>query len=124
VDHGPEKRYREYYSFPGVELNEIAGKNYAKSMLEWNLPPIRFRRVGRPGFYLSWARPAVFISGLITNMDDATVRRTVRNAGTQLDLRFNLLSRLDMTLSGGYAVAFGSNLTKHDEAMISLKIMN
>ena len=124
VDHGPEKRYREYYSFPGVELNEIAGKNYAKSMLEWNLPPVRFRRVGRPGFYLSWARPAVFISGLITNMDDATVRRTVRNAGTQLDLRFNLLSRLDMTLSGGYAVAFGSNLTKHDEAMISLKIMN
>jgi hypothetical protein len=124
VDHGPEKRYREYYSFPGVDLNEIAGKNYAKSMIEWNLPPIRFRRVGRPGFYLSWARPAVFTSGLISNMDDASVRRTVRNAGTQLDLRFSLLSRLDMTLSGGYAVAFGSNLTKHDEAMISLKIMN
>ena len=124
VDHGPEKRYREYYSFPGVDLNEIGGKNYAKSMLEWNLPPIRFRRVGRPGFYLSWARPAVFTSGLITNMDDANVRRTVRNAGTQLDLRFSLLSRLDMTLSGGYAVAFGQNLTKHDEAMISLKIMN
>lgn len=124
VDHGPEKRYREYYSFPGVELNEIGGKNYAKSVLEWNLPPIRFRRVGRPGFYLSWARPAVFTGGLITNMDDANVRKTVRNAGTQLDLRFSLLSRLDMTLSGGYAVAFGNNLSKHDEAMISLKIMN
>jgi len=124
VDHGPEKRYREYYSFPGVALNEISGKNYAKSVLEWNLPPVRFRRVGRPGFYLSWVRPALFTSGLITNMDDAIVRRTVRNAGTQVDLRFNLLSRLDMTLSGGYAVAFGNNLTKHDEAMISLKIMN
>ena len=124
VDHGPEKRYREYYSFPGVDLNEIGGKNYAKSVLEWNLPPVRFRRVGTPGFYLSWARPAVFTSGLITNMDDANVRKTVRNAGTQLDLRFSLLSRLDMTLSGGYAVAFGNNLTKHDEAMISLKIMN
>ena len=124
VDHGPEKRYREDYSFPGVELNEIGGKNYAKSVLEWNLPPVRFRRVGRPGFYLSWARPAVFASGLITNMDDANVRKTVRNAGTQLDLRFSMLSRLDMTLSGGYAVAFGNNLAKHDEAMISLKIMN
>lgn len=124
VDHGPEKRYREYYSFPGVALNEIGGKNYAKSVLEWNLPPIRFRRVGTPGFYLSWARPAVFTSGLITNMDDSSVRRTVRNAGTQLDLRFTLLSRLDMTLSGGYAVAFGDNLTKHNEAMISLKILN
>jgi hypothetical protein len=124
VDHGPEERYREYYSFPGVALNEIGGKNYAKSVLEWNLPPVRFRRVGRPGFYLSWARPAVFTSGLITNMDDANARRTVRNVGTQVDLRFTMLSRLDMTLSGGYAVAFGSNLTKHDEAMISLKIMN
>lgn len=124
VDHGPEKRYREYYSFPGVDLNEIGGKNYAKSVLEWNLPPVRFRRVGTPGFYLSWARPAIFTSGLITNMDDANVRKTVRNAGTQLDLRFTMLSRLDMTLSGGYAVAFGNNLTKHDEAMISLKIMN
>jgi hypothetical protein len=80
--------------------------------------------VGTPGFYLSWARPAVFTSGLITDMGDASVRRTVRNAGTQLDLRFSLLSRLDMTLSGGYAVAFGNNLAKHDEAMISLKIMN
>jgi hypothetical protein len=124
VDYGPEKRYREYYSFPGTQLDEISGKNYAKSTLEWNLPPVRFRRVGTPGFYLSWARPSVFTSGLITNMDDATVRRTVRNAGSQLDLRFSLLSRLDMTLSGGYAVAFGNNLSKHDETMISLKIMN
>jgi WD40 repeat protein len=124
VDHGPEKRYREYYSFPGVGLDSIGGKNYAKTVLEWNLPPVRFRRAGTPGFYLSWARPSVFTSGLITNMDDASVRTTVRNAGTQLDLRFTVLSRLDMTLSGGYAVAFGNNLPKHDEAMISLKIMN
>jgi len=45
-----KKEYREYYSFPGVALNEISGKNYAKSVLEWNLPPVRFRRVGRPAF--------------------------------------------------------------------------
>ena len=124
VDHGPEQRYREYYSFPGVDLNEVGGKNYAKSVLEWNLPPVRFRRAGRPGFYLSWARPAVFTSGLLTDLNDSNIRQTVRNVGTQLDLRFNVLSRLDMTLSGGYAVAFGNNLSKHDEAMISLKIMN
>jgi hypothetical protein len=124
VDHGPEKRYREYYSFPGVGLNDIGGKNYGKTLLEWDLPPLRFRRAGTPGFYLSWARPAVFSSGLITNLDDASVRRTVRNVGAQVDLRFSLLSRLDMTLSGGYATAFGNNLPKHNEAMISLKIMN
>ena len=31
-------RYREYYSFPGTELNEIGGKNFAKATLEWTLP--------------------------------------------------------------------------------------
>jgi hypothetical protein len=124
VDHLAEQRYREYYSFPGVELDEIGGKNFAKSLLEWDLPPVRFRRIGRPGFYLSWVRPAIFASGLVTEIGDASLRRTVRDAGTQFDLRFSLLSRLDMTLSGGYAVAFGNNLMKHDEAMISLKIVN
>ena len=49
VDHGDEKRYREYYAFPGAELNEIGGRNFVKSTLEWNLPPLRFRRVGTPG---------------------------------------------------------------------------
>lgn len=124
VDHGPEKRYREYYSFPGVGLNDIGGKDYGKAMLEWNLPPIRFSRAGTPGFYLSWARPSLFAGGLITNMDDVSVRRTVRNVGTQVDLRFSLLSRLDMTLSAGYAFAFGNGLRKHDEFMLSLKILN
>ncbi|MGE5458075.1 MAG: YncE family protein, partial [Methanococcaceae archaeon] len=46
VDNLHEKRYREYYSFPGVELNEISGTNYGKGMLEWNLPPLRFSSLG------------------------------------------------------------------------------
>jgi hypothetical protein len=124
VDHGPEKRYREYYSFPGLRLNDIGGRDYGKAMLELNLPPIRFRRAGTPGFYLSWARPALFTGGLITNMDDASVRRTVRDVGSQVDLRFSMLSRLDMTLSAGYAVAFGNTQNKHDEFMLSLKVLN
>jgi len=124
VDHGPEKRYREYYSFPGVQLNDIAGKNYAKTTIEWNLPPVRFSRAGTPGFYLSWVRPAVFAGGLMTNLDNAFFRRTVEDVGSQLDLRFSLLSRLDMTLSAGYAHALGNSQQKHDEFMLSLKILN
>ena len=46
VDRGDEKRYRHVESFPGVELNEIAGRNFAKATLEWNLPPWRFARAG------------------------------------------------------------------------------
>ena len=73
MDHRTEKRYRLWYSFPGVELNEIGGTTFAKSMLEWNLPPLRFRRAGSPGFYLTWMRPALFASGIATNLDDANV---------------------------------------------------
>ena len=71
VDHRDEKRYREYYGFPGAELNEIGGRNFVKSTVEWNLPPWRFRRVGTPGFYATWLRPAMFVTGLATNLDDA-----------------------------------------------------
>ena len=35
------------------------------------LPPWRFRRVGIPGFYATWARPAVFVTALATNLDAA-----------------------------------------------------
>src|SRR4029079_15218919 len=45
VDHGDEKRYRDYYGFPGADLNEIGGRNLLKSLGELNLPPWRLRRV-------------------------------------------------------------------------------
>ena len=123
VDHGEEKRYRESYSFPGAEIDEIGGRNYAKSTLEWNLPPLRFRRLGRPGFYATWARPALFASTLVTNMDSAAARRTLTNVGAQVDVRFTILSALDLTLSGGYAVAFEAGARRRSEAMISLKLL-
>jgi hypothetical protein len=124
VDHGSEKRYRDYYSFPGVRLNELGGKDYAKAMIEWNLPPIRFHNAGTPGFYASWLRPALFTSALVTNAGNPDFRKTVRNIGSQIDFRFGLLSKLEMTLSMGYAYAFGYSQHKHDEFMVSLKILN
>jgi hypothetical protein len=123
IDHGDEKRYREYYAFPGAELNEIGGRNFLRSMVELNLPPWRFRRAGTPGFYASWMRPALFVTGLSTNLDDASVRRTAVNTGAQLDFRFSVLSVMDMTLSVGGAIAFEDGVAPRREAMISLKVL-
>jgi hypothetical protein len=123
VDHRSEQRYREYYALPGMELNEVGGRNFAKSVFEWNLPPMRFARVGTPGFYLTWMRPALFASGLITNMDSAGIRRKVSDVGGQLDFRLNMLSTLDLTLSIGGAIAFEPNAAPRREAMISLKVL-
>ena len=123
VDSGPVKRYREFYSMPGFELNAIPGRNFYRGMLEWNLPPIRFERVGNPHFYLAWIRPAIFASALVTNVDDAALRSNSESYGIQLDLRFTFMSRFNMTLSTGYAKAFGEGGFSDDEFMISLKIM-
>ncbi len=123
MDHGDEKRYREWYGFPGAELNEIGGRNFVKTGLEWNAPPWRFRRVGIPGFYATWARPAVFANLLSTNLDARAARRVLGNAGGQVDIRVGALSALDLTLSIGGAVAFERGRGARREAMVSLKIL-
>jgi hypothetical protein len=123
VDRADEKRYREWYSLPGARLNEIGGRNFVKSTLEWNAPPWRFRRAGIPGFYATWARPAVFVTGLATNVDAPHARRIVSDAGGQIDFRFGALSALDVTLSVGGAVAVERGQAARREAMISLKIL-
>jgi hypothetical protein len=123
VDHRDPKRYREYHSFPGADINEIGGRNFAKGSAEWNLPPLRFSRAGSPGFYASWIRPAVFVSGLSTNVDDAATRRQAASVGTQLDLRLTVLSSMDVTLSFGAAAVFERNEDTRRALMASVTLM-
>jgi hypothetical protein len=123
VDAGNEKRYREYTSFPGAAIDEIAGRNFVKGLVEWNLPPLRLRHAGTPGFYATWIRPAVFVGGLATNLDAPAARERVADVGGQIDFRFSVLSALDMTISVGGAAAFRDGAAPRREAMISLKIL-
>ncbi|MBN1540772.1 hypothetical protein JW992_01410, partial [candidate division KSB1 bacterium] len=123
IDYQEQSRYREYYSFPGLELNGIGGINYSKFMLEWTLPPLRFRRVGFTSFYLRWARLALFSSALVTNVDAPDLRRHATNIGGQVDFRLVTWSLLNSTLSFGYAVAFEENTKASTELMVSLKIL-
>ena len=123
VDYQDPKRYREYTSFPGVELDEIAGSNFAKGLLDWNLPPIRFRRVGKPSFYATWLRTSLFGGGIVTNMDRSSDRIEAGTLGAQMDLRFTALVQFPLTLSWGYARAHRKNLRASDEWMVSLKIL-
>jgi hypothetical protein len=132
VDNGVTRRYREFFAFPGLEINEVGGRTFAKGIVEWNLPPIRFRNFGTPGFYGSWIRTSLFLGGLSLNFDhryeeidgaQEKISQEIGDAGVQMDFRFTWLSRLDMTLSFGYAAAFESGEPTRHEAMFSLKVM-
>jgi hypothetical protein len=130
VDHQEVQRYRDPFTLPGFEINEVGGQRFGKAILELNLPPLRFRNAGSPGFYAAWMRPALFTSVLRTDSGrrDApgpglTDGDTYTNAGLQLDFSLFVLSRLDMTLSLGYARGFGSGELGEDEFMLSLKIL-
>ena len=125
VDHGEVKRYREYFSFPGFKIDELNGRSYARSMLEWNLPPVRFSNIGTPANYLSWARPALFVSVLATNPNDASRSQTVRDVGFQVDFQMNVMHDQEMTLSIGGARGFGDGaVSGRNEWMLSLKVLH
>jgi hypothetical protein len=123
IDRQDPKRYRRYDSFPGVGLNEIGGTNFGRAMLDVNLPPVRFSRLGAMRLYASWARLSVFGGGLVTSMDRASLRRTLGNVGAQADVRLQLLIHQPLTLSFGWGRAFERHDSHDDEWMVSLKIL-
>ena len=135
IDHQGIKRYREYYPFPGAGITSIGATNYVRIMGELILPPLRFRHVGTPFFYLNWARMSLFSSVLqgsdmysYTDAGEKMIR--FKNIGVQIDIRLVLFSYMQSTLSIGYGIAQGYINEKsnwHDfkpETMISLQILD
>ncbi|HEV8043168.1 MAG TPA: hypothetical protein VGP62_30090 [Bryobacteraceae bacterium] len=123
VDHQEVDRYRDYYSFPGVGIDQIAGRSFGKFLAEYNLPPKRFRDFGATWCYVNWARLTLFSSGLFTNFTSPGSRDYYGNVGTQLDIRMVLFSYLNTTLSGGYAAATDKTGHVSTEYMVSLRVL-
>ncbi len=123
VDHGSVRRYREYYSLPGVELNDVEANNYGKLTIEWTLPAIRFRHAGWPALYSNWMQFSLFSEGITTNRNVDLPRRDVRDVGAQVDFKLVMFSNLESTLSFGYAIAFEPDRPRSTEFMGSLKIL-
>jgi hypothetical protein len=122
VDDREVKRYREFDSLPGFDINEIDARSFQRAVAEQNLPPIRFEDVGIPSFYLSSLRTAVFAGGLHVepNFGDD---RTLQTIGVQADWNFTIAHRLQMTFSVGYAEGFEDGERQGSKVLISLKIM-
>jgi hypothetical protein len=122
VDDREIKRYREYDSIPGFEINEISARRFVRAVGEINLPPVRFRDVGVPALYLSSARTAFFAGDL--EVEPAIgPSRSLQTAGVQIDWNFTAAMRLPMVFSVGYAEGFEDGERRSSEMLLSLKIM-
>ena len=124
VDHQDEKRYREYYALPGAELNEIGGRNFVKSGVEWNLPPRAFPARGHAGLLsdLDAAGSVCRAAWSRISMQPVSAAPWATSAANSIS-GCNMLSTLDLTLSVGGAVAYERGAAPRREAMVSLKIL-
>ncbi len=104
-------------------MNELGGTNFGKMMLEWTLPPLRFRHLGFQSLYANWAHLTLFSTGISTNWDEHRLRRNLVNFGAQLDVKLVIFSNMSATFSLGYATAVEKSKRPSDEFMISLKIL-
>ena len=116
------RRYRDVYSFPGLELNEAGGRDFVKGAVEWTAPPLRFERAGVPSLYANWARLALFSSVLTTDVTGSRFRRNFRDVGAQVDVSLVLFSNLESMFSVGVATAFEKG-NRSNEIMVSLKLL-
>jgi len=123
VDYRDIQQFRSIESFPGVDINSVGGADYGRAQVQWVTPPLRFRRVGIPSFYLQWADLSLFATGLSVNVDDAATRSTLASVGAQLDVRLTTLSHLESTFSTGFAVAGAQSGPRRTAWMFSFKIM-
>ena len=121
--YGGAQRYRELLSMPGFDLDALSGKSLVKSTLEWCLPPLRFEALGSPGFYVSWARPEIFVEALETDLESSTYRRSSHDIGAQIDFQMHVMHRQPMMLSAGVARGFTAGGLGTTEFMISLQVL-
>ncbi len=121
VDHGEYRRYRDPLALPGFEIDEIEAHNFAKALLEWNLPPLR-PRIGNPTLHTSWIAVALFGGALVTDPGDGERQREFTTMGVQIDTRLTLLTHLQLTLSLGAARGQERGGESNEEYLISLKL--
>jgi hypothetical protein len=121
--HGGAQRYRDLLSMPGFGLDALQGRSLAKAQLEWCLPPLRFEALGSPGFFVSWARPELFVTALETDVGEPAYRQSASDVGVQLDFQLHVMHRQTMMLSVGVAQGFGGRGLGTTEFMASLQVL-
>ena len=121
--NGGAQRYRRLLSMPGFDIDALSGKSAVKGLFEWCLPPVRFEALGSPGFYVSWARPELFVGALETNLATSGTRHNAQDVGAQVDFQMHVMHRQPMMLSFGVARGHSDTGLGLTEFMVSLQVL-
>jgi hypothetical protein len=121
--NGGAQRYRQPLSMPGFDIDALSGKSLVKGLLEWCLPPVRFEALGSPGFFVSWARPELFVGALETNLGTSGARHNAQDVGLQVDFQMHVMHRQPMMLSFGAARGHSDTGLGTTEFMVSLQVL-
>jgi len=123
VDWQASDQYRKILAFPGVDIDAVSAHNFIKTMCELNLKPIRLNNVGTTWLYPTYIKTSLFGTHMLLNPDHDPDRRTVFNAGAQIDLELVLFSYLKTTWSAGYARKLEAAYSPQQQWMFSVKLL-
>jgi hypothetical protein len=83
-----------------------------------------FARYPQLGWIKTWGISIASVAtALVTDPDDGDFRQEAYDVGLQLDLQLQVMHRLPMMLSVGYAHGFEGNGAGKDEWMVSFKVL-
>lgn len=120
LENRPVKQFRDAFSFPGTPVFHLSGNNFGKILLENNLPPWRFSKIGLGSHLLSHLDASLFSQGLYIHYPDS---QTLINVGAQMNFVFEHWYNLESTLSLGAARAWDLKGGASEEWFISFKVL-
>ncbi len=97
------KQYRDLFRFPGIPIYSLTTDQFAKILVENNLPPIRIGNLGLGQNYLNYIDMSLFSSALLTKTD--RIQPWV-DIGGQVNFVFKHWFNLESTFSVGIAKAW------------------
>lgn len=121
LDNNEVQRYRDFISLPGTRINSIMSNSFAKATLEWNLPPIRFKKLGFMPAYITYTRLSLFSTALAYDLKNPSLNNSIYSTGAQVDFEIAFFYLLKVWFSAGYARSYNHLKKPGDEFMLSLK---
>ena len=97
------KQYRDLFRFPGIPIYSLTTDQFAKILVENNLPPIRIGNLGLGQNYLNYIDMSLYSSALVTKTDRM---HPWVDIGGQVNFVFKHWFNLESTLSFGIAKAW------------------